>query len=245
MIRDALTARGIRYRWGGTSRGGFDCSGFTRYLMARNLGINLPHSASAQSHYGQKVAIGELQEGDLVFFRTYRRGISHVGVYVGDNPGYLTDPSGRVPTPCLAWRADVSREMDRIETTQPRDPWAWLLGESAGHSKWRWNASLKLLSLQLARPAASCHIRSDFASQVQRLNKQGLTGPGLWHWLRPAPSQIPSQAPPSPSPSPCSPPTFPCEGGELEPGSRGTCLYFGHEGGFGSKTCSWKRASAT
>jgi cell wall-associated NlpC family hydrolase len=85
MVRDALTARGIRYRWGGTSRGGFDCSGFTRYLMARNLGIQLPHSAHAQAHYGQKVSIDELREGDLVFFRTYGRGISHVGVYIGDN----------------------------------------------------------------------------------------------------------------------------------------------------------------
>jgi cell wall-associated NlpC family hydrolase len=95
LVRDALTARGIRYRWGGTSRGGFDCSGFTRYLMARNMGIKLPHSASAQSHYGQKVAIGELQEGDLVFFRTYRRGISHVGIYVGDNRFIHAPRTGR------------------------------------------------------------------------------------------------------------------------------------------------------
>jgi cell wall-associated NlpC family hydrolase len=85
LVHDALTARGVRYRWGGTSRGGFDCSGFTRYLMARNLGIKLPHSAHAQAHYGQKVGLGELKEGDLVFFRTYSRGISHVGVYLGDN----------------------------------------------------------------------------------------------------------------------------------------------------------------
>src|SRR5207244_5226324 len=72
VIRDALTARGIRYRWGGASRGGFDCSGFTRYVMARNMGIKLPHSAHAQAHYGQQVALEELKEGDLVFFSTYR-----------------------------------------------------------------------------------------------------------------------------------------------------------------------------
>jgi cell wall-associated NlpC family hydrolase len=85
MIRDALTARGIRYRWGGSSRRGFDCSGFTRYLMARDMGIQLPHSAHAQARYGQKIGINDLKEGDLVFFSTYRRGISHVGVYLGDN----------------------------------------------------------------------------------------------------------------------------------------------------------------
>lgn len=95
LISDALTARGIRYRWGGTSRRGFDCSGFTRYLMARNLGIELPHSASAQARYGKKVAFEDLQEGDLVFFRTYRRGISHVGVYVGNNRFIHAPRTGR------------------------------------------------------------------------------------------------------------------------------------------------------
>jgi murein DD-endopeptidase len=95
VVTDALTARGIRYRWGGTSRGGFDCSGFTRYLMARNLGITLPHSASAQAAHGKKVAYPDLQEGDLVFFRTYRRGISHVGMYVGNNRFIHAPRAGR------------------------------------------------------------------------------------------------------------------------------------------------------
>src|SRR5262249_39047890 len=45
----------------------------------------LPHSASRQARLGQKVARNELQEGDLVFFHTYRRGISHVGIYIGGN----------------------------------------------------------------------------------------------------------------------------------------------------------------
>ena len=95
LIQDALAARGTRYRWGGTSRGGFDCSGFTRYLMARNMGVTLPHSAHAQAHYGQKVGLEELKEGDLVFFRTYRRGISHVGMYVGDNRFIHAPRTGR------------------------------------------------------------------------------------------------------------------------------------------------------
>jgi hypothetical protein len=85
LIREALASRGIRYRWGGASRGGFDCSGFTRYLFERLRGIQLPHSASRQARYGQKVARNELREGDLVFFHTYRRGISHVGIYIGGN----------------------------------------------------------------------------------------------------------------------------------------------------------------
>jgi cell wall-associated NlpC family hydrolase len=83
---------------GGASRGGFDCSGFTRYLMARHLGIKLPHSAHRQAHYGQKVSLNELRGGDLVFFRTYRRGISHVGVYVGSNRFIHAPHTGRTVT---------------------------------------------------------------------------------------------------------------------------------------------------
>jgi cell wall-associated NlpC family hydrolase len=85
LIREALEARGTRYRWGGSSRGGFDCSGFTRYLFARYAGVKLPHSARAQSKLGQKVPREALQPGDLLFFRTSRRGISHVGLYIGGN----------------------------------------------------------------------------------------------------------------------------------------------------------------
>jgi cell wall-associated NlpC family hydrolase len=95
LIQDALAARGTRYRWGGTSRGGFDCSGFTRYLMARNMGVTLPHSAHAQAHYGQKVSLDDLKEGDLVFFQTYRRGISHVGLYIGGNRFIHAPRTGR------------------------------------------------------------------------------------------------------------------------------------------------------
>lgn len=83
LIRTALACRGARYRRGGTSRGGFDCSGFTRYVFAK-YGVGLPHSASAQARLGTAVAKNQLEAGDLVFFRTYRPGISHVGIYIGE-----------------------------------------------------------------------------------------------------------------------------------------------------------------
>ncbi len=85
LIQVALASRGIPYRWGGTTRRGFDCSGFTRYVYLTQRGIELPHSASGQARYGQRVAREALQPGDLVFFQTYRRSISHVGIYIGDN----------------------------------------------------------------------------------------------------------------------------------------------------------------
>jgi cell wall-associated NlpC family hydrolase len=85
LIREALRNRGRPYVWGGASRGGFDCSGFTMYLFRKERGIKLPHSASAQARMGTPVRRNALQPGDLVFFSTYRRGISHVGVYMGGN----------------------------------------------------------------------------------------------------------------------------------------------------------------
>ena len=84
LIREALRNRGAKYVWGGASRGGFDCSGFMCYLFARQRGMKLPHSASAQARMGSPVSSDSLLAGDLVFFSTYRPGISHVGMYLGD-----------------------------------------------------------------------------------------------------------------------------------------------------------------
>jgi cell wall-associated NlpC family hydrolase len=84
IIREALSRRGTPYVWGGASRGGFDCSGFVCYVFAKQRGMKLPHSASAQATLGAPVGKDQLQPGDLVFFATYRPSISHVGIYVGD-----------------------------------------------------------------------------------------------------------------------------------------------------------------
>ncbi|HEY0735841.1 MAG TPA: SH3 domain-containing C40 family peptidase [Herpetosiphonaceae bacterium] len=81
----ALRYVGARYIYGGASPSGFDCSGLTSFVY-RQLGINLPHKASAQfsTRYGQKVGFGDLAAGDLVFFaNTAGRGITHVALYVG------------------------------------------------------------------------------------------------------------------------------------------------------------------
>ncbi|MEN6370775.1 MAG: C40 family peptidase [Armatimonadota bacterium] len=82
LTREALSCRGLPYIWGGGSRTGFDCSGFTQYLYQKR-GIKLPHSAKLQFKMGIPVNKSDLKECDLVFFNT-RGPITHVGMYIGD-----------------------------------------------------------------------------------------------------------------------------------------------------------------
>ncbi|MHB1159453.1 MAG: C40 family peptidase [Chloroflexota bacterium] len=77
---------GYPYAWAGDSpQTGFDCSGFDEYVY-REAGIPIPpHDLWGQMNSGSRVAPGELQPGDLVFFQnTYVRGLSHGGIYLGD-----------------------------------------------------------------------------------------------------------------------------------------------------------------
>lgn len=61
-----------------------DCSGFTKRIFAA-FGVDLPHNSAAQASYGTAVSRADLQPGDLVFFNTSGQGISHVGIYIGNN----------------------------------------------------------------------------------------------------------------------------------------------------------------
>ncbi len=75
---------GTPYRWGGTSPAGFDCTGFVLWVYSQ-FGVDLPHNEAGQLASGTNVAADELRPGDvLVFANTYRRGLSHVGIYVGN-----------------------------------------------------------------------------------------------------------------------------------------------------------------
>ncbi|WP_028560232.1 C40 family peptidase [Paenibacillus pinihumi] len=74
---------GTPYRYGGTTTKGFDCSGFTSYVF-NQFKLDLPRSSASQAQVGKKVAKDDLRAGDLVFFNTSGKGISHVGIYVGD-----------------------------------------------------------------------------------------------------------------------------------------------------------------
>lgn len=81
--KSAYSFLGARYRFGGNSRNALDCSSFTQQVF-RDLKISLPRTAREQFHVGSEVVRGDLKKGDLVFFQTYARFPSHVGIYLGN-----------------------------------------------------------------------------------------------------------------------------------------------------------------
>ncbi|WP_428459018.1 NlpC/P60 family protein [Photobacterium makurazakiensis] len=76
--------KGTPYRLGGTSRQGIDCSAFVQVGYADVHNLRLPRTTSQQVKLGKWVALKEVQEGDLVFFKT-GRDTRHVGIYVGES----------------------------------------------------------------------------------------------------------------------------------------------------------------
>ncbi len=93
MVSDEVMSKVIEYLnipyvWGGTSKRGFDCSGFVQNVMYQALGIMLPRTSYEQSNVGESVEKDELKFGDLIFFDTMNKGrVSHVGIYLSD--GYF------------------------------------------------------------------------------------------------------------------------------------------------------------
>ena len=84
LKKSAYGFLGTRYRFGGSSKNGIDCSSFVQKVF-RELEVSLPRTAREQFGVGVEVSPGDLQKGDLIFFRTYASYPSHVGIYLGNN----------------------------------------------------------------------------------------------------------------------------------------------------------------
>ena len=94
IVHTAMKYLGQSYVRGGENPGGFDCSGLVQYVLGRH-GISAERTSPGQFRQGRPVSRDEIEPGDVVFFKnTYRSGISHVGIYIGEgrfihaaNPG--------------------------------------------------------------------------------------------------------------------------------------------------------------
>ncbi len=83
IVQSVLSWEGIKYRWGGRTKAGVDCSGLVQRVF-RDHGINLPRTSYDQFRQGVGIAKSKLQPGDLVFFNTNGAGASHVGIYISN-----------------------------------------------------------------------------------------------------------------------------------------------------------------
>ncbi|MDQ3548196.1 MAG: C40 family peptidase [Chloroflexota bacterium] len=93
IVDAALGYLGVPYVWAGTTPDGFDCSGFTWFIVSNVADSDFPRPDEDQVVYGSEIAAGDLAPGDLIFFRnTYQWGLSHVGIYLGD--GQFISASG-------------------------------------------------------------------------------------------------------------------------------------------------------
>ncbi|MDR1277691.1 MAG: C40 family peptidase [Treponema sp.] len=84
FLAAAESYQGTPYRYGGFDRNGLDCSGLVYASFKDSLAVSVPRSTSALYNWTEKISAAALQPGDLVFFITQGRNISHVGIYLGE-----------------------------------------------------------------------------------------------------------------------------------------------------------------
>ncbi|NTW52231.1 MAG: C40 family peptidase [Chlorobiaceae bacterium] len=84
MLELIETVKGSKYRYGGCSPEGFDCSGLVQFIYGSSYRITLPRSSADLALLGQIVTRQKLKPGDLLFFSSDNETVDHVGIYLGD-----------------------------------------------------------------------------------------------------------------------------------------------------------------
>jgi cell wall-associated NlpC family hydrolase len=83
IVKEAERYKGSKYKWGGESPKGFDCSGFTWYVYDKAVGMDIGRTVKDQYKKGKAVDRGSWKAGDVVFFKnTFEHGLSHCGIYI-------------------------------------------------------------------------------------------------------------------------------------------------------------------
>ncbi|GAA3619860.1 C40 family peptidase [Flavivirga jejuensis] len=91
IVAHAQKFKGVRYKWGGTTKSGMDCSGLI-FESFRVNDIILPRISRDMAKKGDKISLKKAQEGDLLFFKTKnkRSNINHVGLVIKTKSGDIT-----------------------------------------------------------------------------------------------------------------------------------------------------------
>ncbi|MGH7753762.1 MAG: C40 family peptidase, partial [Gemmatimonadales bacterium] len=113
VVRTALEAVGTPYRWGGTEQNGFDCSGLIQYAYAQH-GFALPRVSREQMRTGYEIPLDTLalEPGDILGFAAVPgRGVSHVGMWVGEGMFIHSSSSGV--------------RLSRLNPFDPDGKWHW------------------------------------------------------------------------------------------------------------------------
>ena len=96
VVSIAAEFLGTPYRYGGDSpREGFDCSGLV-FFSFEQMGLKVPRTAADQRKAAERVPRDDLEPGDLVFFRSSKGRVDHVGIYAGDGRFIHAPNSGSV-----------------------------------------------------------------------------------------------------------------------------------------------------
>lgn len=99
VIATAMTFSGTRYKFGGTTRKGMDCSGLL-YVSLKENDITFPRVSYQMAEEGKRIKVGQVQKGDLLFFKTSKSGkrVNHVGLVVdvrGDDIKFIHSSTSR------------------------------------------------------------------------------------------------------------------------------------------------------